>query len=122
MGDRAFPCSHPGLTYATWICIDKFSDPRSDPHPVRLLTIGRQIKTGAVGDEADNNFVCLSLALSSRDKALIVSTQESKEESGVFCRAPNLRLILLFQPSSASLATGNLILLAITVPAFGSQI
>jgi hypothetical protein len=101
MGDRAFPCSHPGLTYATWICI---------------------VKTGAVGDEADNNFVCLSLALSSRDKALIVSTQESKEESGVFCRAPNLRLILLFQPSSASLATGNLILLAITVPAFGSQI
>ena len=70
LGDRAFPCSHPGLTYATWICVDKFSDPRSDPHPVRLLTLGRQVKPagggGGDGGEADNNFVCLSLCLSAR--------------------------------------------------------
>ena len=66
LGDRAFPCSHPGLTYASWICVDKFSDPRSDPHPVRLLTVGRQVKVGNDGGEADNNFVCLSLCLSAR--------------------------------------------------------
>ena len=36
---------------------------------VRLLTVGRQVKTGvAAGEEADNNFVCLSLCLSARDK------------------------------------------------------
>ena len=66
IASRAFPCSHPGLTYASWICVDKFSDPRSDPHPVRLLTVGRQVKVGNDGGEADNNFVCLSLCLSAR--------------------------------------------------------
>ena len=40
LGDRAFP-PQPGLSYSTWICVDKFSDPRTDPHPVRLLTIAR---------------------------------------------------------------------------------
>merc|ERR1719357_9656 len=29
LGDRVFPPTL-GLTYSTWICIDKFSDPRSD--------------------------------------------------------------------------------------------
>ena len=43
LGDRAFP-SQPGLSFSTWICIDKFSDPRTDPHPVRLLTIARTAK------------------------------------------------------------------------------
>ena len=88
-GDRAFPPGHPGLTFATWICVDKFSDPRTDPHPVRLLTLVRHVKspsTPSAGkgskDEEDrlaNNFVCLSVCLSARDKALIVSSQESKE-------------------------------------------
>ena len=72
LGDRAFP-PQPGLTYATWVCIDKFSDPRVDPHPVRLLTIARHVR----GVE-EKHYVCLALSLSSRDKALIVSTQESK--------------------------------------------
>jgi hypothetical protein len=35
LGDRAFP-PQPGITFASWICINKFSDPRTDPHPVRL--------------------------------------------------------------------------------------
>ncbi len=71
LGDRAFP-PHPGLTFSTWVCIDKFSDPRSDPHPVRLLTLARTFKEG--GNE--ESFVCLAVALSARDKALIVSANE----------------------------------------------
>ena len=30
-GDRVFPAST-GMSYSTWICVDKFSDPRLDPH------------------------------------------------------------------------------------------
>ena len=71
LGDRAFP-SQPGLSYSTWICIDKFSDPRTDPHPIRLLTIARTIKENG----SEENYVCFALALSARDKALIVSTNE----------------------------------------------
>ena len=71
MGDRAFP-SQSGLSYSTWICIDKFSDPRTDPHPVRLLTIARTVKENG----SEENYVCFALAMSARDKALIVSTNE----------------------------------------------
>eukprot|EP00094_Tigriopus_californicus_P005213 TCALIF_05026-PB protein Name:"Similar to WDFY3 WD repeat and FYVE domain-containing protein 3 (Homo sapiens)" AED:0.04 eAED:0.04 QI:7/0.93/0.68/1/1/1/16/134/3650 len=78
LGDRAFP-PQPGLTFATWVCIDKYSDPRSDPHPVRLLTLGRRIKggIGSAKDDDENNQVCLSICLSARDKALMISTQEA---------------------------------------------
>ena len=71
VGDRVFPPS-PGLTFSTWICVDKFSDPRSDPHPVRILTLARNSKSSP-----DTNFVCLAVAISTRDKAIIVSSQES---------------------------------------------
>ena len=71
LGDRAFP-PQPGLSFSTWICIDKFSDPRTDPHPVRLLTIARSVKDSGT----EENYVCFALALSARDKALIVSTNE----------------------------------------------
>lgn len=104
-GDRAFPPAS-GLTFATWICIDKFSDPRSDPHPVRLLTLARTVKgaggnaggSGAgvgsgSGAENDRSFVCLSVCLSSRDKALVVSTQES-EDSRIEERRLNLTVVL----------------------------
>lgn len=77
-GDRAFP-PQPGLTFSTWVCIDKFSDPRSDPHPVRLLTIARQLRGVATQDEQQESFVSFSVSLSARDKAVILSTQESKE-------------------------------------------
>jgi hypothetical protein len=71
LGDRTFP-SLPGITYSTWICVDKFSDPRTDPHPVRLLTLARTLKENGT----EENYVCLAVALSARDKALIVSTNE----------------------------------------------
>ena len=74
LGDRLFPPTT-GLTYSTWICIDKFSDPRSDPHPVRILTLARNSKSAP-----DNHLVCLAIAISTRDKAIIVSCQESSTE------------------------------------------
>ena len=67
IGDRAFP-SQPGLSYSTWICVEKFSDPRTDPHPVRLLTIARTVKENS----KEESYACLAVALSARDKALIV--------------------------------------------------
>eukprot|EP00095_Tigriopus_kingsejongensis_P009945 maker-scaffold981_size73921-snap-gene-0.19 protein:Tk09945 transcript:maker-scaffold981_size73921-snap-gene-0.19-mRNA-1 annotation:"low quality protein: wd repeat and fyve domain-containing protein 3" len=78
LGDRAFP-PQPGLTFATWVCIDKYSDPRTDPHPVRLLTLARHVK----GNEDLDSHICLSVCLSARDKALIVSTQETFINAGM---------------------------------------
>lgn len=70
-GERVFP-PQTGLTYSSWFCVDKFSDPRTDPHCVRLLTITR-----IVNNLREDNVVCLSILLSARDKAIIVSTQET---------------------------------------------
>lgn len=71
-GDRVFP-PQTGLTYSTWFCVDKFSDPRTDPHCVRLLTLVRTVNNA----QREENLVCLSVLLSARDKAIIVSTQET---------------------------------------------
>lgn len=70
-GDRIFP-PQTGLTYSTWFCVDKFSDPRTDPHCVRLLTLVR-----TANNAREDNIVCLTVLLSARDKAIIVSTQET---------------------------------------------
>jgi WD repeat and FYVE domain-containing protein 3 len=70
-GERVFP-PQTGLTYSSWFCVDKFSDPRTDPHCVRLLTITR-----IVNNLREDNVVCLYILLSARDKAIIVSTQET---------------------------------------------
>lgn len=70
-GDRIFP-PQTGLSYSTWFCVDKFSDPRTDPHCVRLLTLVR-----TVNNAREENLVCLTVLLSARDKAIIVSTQET---------------------------------------------
>lgn len=67
-GDRVFP-PQTGLTYSTWLCVDKFSDPRTDPHPVRLLTLVRNLP--------ESHLICLTVLLSARDKAIIVSTHET---------------------------------------------
>lgn len=61
-----------GLSYSTWICVDKFSDPRTDPHCVRLLTLVRNLHGGR-----DDHLICLTVVMSARDKAVIVATQET---------------------------------------------
>lgn len=74
-GDRVFP-AQTGMTFSTWICVDKFSDPRLDPHAVRLLTLVRNIV------DREENLICLTVMLSPRDKALLVSTQEMSLPKG----------------------------------------
>lgn len=82
-GDRVFP-PQTGLTYSTWFCVDKFSDPRTDPHCVRLLTLIR-----TMNNPREDNLVCLTVLLSARDKAIIVSTQETLVPHSEF----NIRLL-----------------------------
>uniref|UniRef100_A0A1B6CRC4 Uncharacterized protein n=1 Tax=Clastoptera arizonana TaxID=38151 RepID=A0A1B6CRC4_9HEMI len=69
-GDRIFP-PQTGLSYSTWICIERFSDPRNDPHCVRLLTLVRNLHSAR-----DDHLICLAIVLSARDKAVIITTQE----------------------------------------------
>ncbi|XP_050392525.2 WD repeat and FYVE domain-containing protein 3 [Patella vulgata] len=75
-GERVFPPPS-GLTYSSWFCVDKFSNAALDAHPVRLLTVVRNIQG------RDENLICLSVYLTSKDNALIVSTQETYMPSSV---------------------------------------
>ncbi|XP_061175428.1 WD repeat and FYVE domain-containing protein 3-like isoform X2 [Saccostrea echinata] len=74
-GERIFP-PQAGMTFSSWFCVDKFSV-IADAHPVRLLTIVRNLQG------RDENLVCLSVTLSSRERSLIVSTQETHLPSSV---------------------------------------
>ncbi|XP_060523655.1 WD repeat and FYVE domain-containing protein 3 [Cylas formicarius] len=76
-GDRLFP-PQTGLSYSSWICVEKFSDPRTDPHSVHLLTLVRSYNGGR-----EDHLVCLSIVLSTRDKAFIISTQETRVPNNI---------------------------------------
>lgn len=69
-GERIFP-PQSGLTYSTWFCVDKFSIFGTDAHPVRLLTVVRNLQG------RDENLICLNVSIMSKDRALIVTTQEN---------------------------------------------
>ena len=69
-GERSFPPTS-GLTYSSWLCIDKFSCSDVDGHPVRLLTIARHVQA------REDSLVCLAMFLSARDRALFISTSET---------------------------------------------
>ena len=68
IGERLFP-PQAGLTFLCWICIDQYSDTTEDQHPVRLLTIMRQFRSGS---EKIPNVPCLSISISARDRMLVV--------------------------------------------------
>uniref|UniRef100_T1GN59 Uncharacterized protein n=1 Tax=Megaselia scalaris TaxID=36166 RepID=T1GN59_MEGSC len=51
---------------------NKFSDPKTDPHSVKLLTLVRTLN-----NTREENLVCLTILLSARDKAIVVSTNET---------------------------------------------
>lgn len=76
-GDRMFP-PQSGLSYSTWLCVEKFSEPRTDPHPVRLLTLIRNVQS------TRDHLVCLAVVLSARDRALTISTQETPISMSMF--------------------------------------
>ena len=56
-----------------------YSDPRHDPHPVRLLTLARTSRAAP-----DTSSVCLAIAISTRDKAIIVSCQDTQVTARVY--------------------------------------
>ena len=68
-GERLFP-PQAGMTFSSWICVDKFSLLSVDPHPVRLLTLVRHIQG------RDDHLICLHVQLAARDRALFVSSKE----------------------------------------------
>ncbi|OXA60252.1 WD repeat and FYVE domain-containing protein 3 [Folsomia candida] len=69
MGERGFPGTT-GMGYSTWFCVDKFSDPRADPHPIRILTVVKEVN--------GTQRLTLCITVSARDKALLVSTRETQ--------------------------------------------
>ncbi|GAB6019627.1 hypothetical protein CHUAL_001189 [Chamberlinius hualienensis] len=68
-GDRLFP-PQTGLTYSTWICIEKFSDSAVDSHSINLLSLTRHTTA------KDEQLYCLTIIISPLDKTLVISTQE----------------------------------------------
>lgn len=68
-GERVFP-PQAGMTYSTWFCVDKFGA-QNEFHPVRLLTIVRNLQG------REENLICLTVYLNSRERSLIVSTEET---------------------------------------------
>lgn len=69
--ERSFPPPN-GLSYSTWICIDKFPARSSDlTHNIRLLTIYRG--SASTGKE----YSCFKLQISALDRAVTISTQET---------------------------------------------
>ncbi|RWS27323.1 PH domain associated with Beige/BEACH domain containing protein-like protein, partial [Leptotrombidium deliense] len=67
-GERTFPPQN-GLTFLSWICVEKFSNLSEEAHNARLLTILR-------GSGSGREYSCLQIQISARDKALLISTQE----------------------------------------------
>lgn len=59
-----------GITFLTWICVEKFSSQNEDIHNTRLLTILRGSNTG-------QEYACLQIQIAARDRALLISTQET---------------------------------------------
>ncbi|XP_048589940.1 WD repeat and FYVE domain-containing protein 3-like [Nematostella vectensis] len=75
-GERVFP-PQAGLTFATWICIDRYSRVTDDPHPVRLLTVARQFRTSEGKSQASP---CLSVTISAKDKMLVICTDDTASD------------------------------------------
>ncbi|XP_078381850.1 WD repeat and FYVE domain-containing protein 3-like isoform X3 [Oculina patagonica] len=78
VGERMFP-PQAGLTFLAWICVDQYSDTTEDQHPVRLMTIMRQFRSGS---EKIPNVPCLSISISAKDRMLVVCTDETGCEDG----------------------------------------
>ena len=68
--DRTFPPSA-GVTYAAWFCVERFSSPYQDPHPVRLFTICCRTKQINRTYREDT---CLNIRISGNDldRSLVV--------------------------------------------------
>lgn len=69
-GDRTFP-PQAGMTFLAWFCVERFSSPLQDPHPIRLLAICFRSKmiNGTYKEET-----CLNIRISASDidRSLVV--------------------------------------------------
>lgn len=68
-GERTFPPQY-GMTYSTWLYVEKFGPIKENVHPIRLLSIIRH-----TFNREDYRFV-LQVYIHPKDKSLLVSTQE----------------------------------------------
>ena len=73
-GERAFPPQY-GMTYSTWISIEKFGPIKDNIHPIRLLSVIRH-----TFNREDYRYI-LQVYIHSKDKSLLVSTQEHSYQS-----------------------------------------
>ena len=90
------------MSYSTWICVDKFSDPRIDPHGIRLLTpVVRNVTDRPAEGGGGQDLVCLSVVLSPKDKTLLVRTKETPLPKGnTFVRLLPVSLYLIVRLGS----------------------
>ncbi|KAG8229679.1 hypothetical protein J437_LFUL010268 [Ladona fulva] len=97
--DRIFP-PQTGLSYSTWVCVDKYSDPRTDPHCVRLLTVARHMPAGGGGgfggggssrrddqNQPGHHLACLAFLLSARSEPISPLVPEEKVIFGLNAKA-----------------------------------
>ena len=73
--DRTFP-PQAGVTYIAWFCVERFSTPFKDPHPIRLLTVCCRTK------QIDGTYredTCLNIRISGNDldRSLVVRKKHS---------------------------------------------
>lgn len=69
-----------GLTYSTWICVDKFGS-FDKTHPIRILTLLRQTLSKDNKDSKESKETltsCLAIYLNPKNRTLYVSTEESQ--------------------------------------------
>ncbi|XP_018081103.1 WD repeat- and FYVE domain-containing protein 4 isoform X2 [Xenopus laevis] len=69
-GARNFPPPG-GLNFSCWFLVSKFCH-APEPHPIRLLTIVRHMS------RSQQHYVCLSIALNSAERCLLISTEEQE--------------------------------------------
>ena len=86
-GERTFP-PQAGMTFIAWVCVERFSSPYDDPHPIRLLTIC--YKTRQL-DGSFRDITCLNIRISGMDRSLVVSKRGKR--SG---KRRSLPFVLLF--------------------------
>lgn len=86
--DKGFPPVN-GITFASWLCIDRCSVPEESDPSFSLLSL---FVTYKMVNKKRHSFLCLEIFLCPKNKVLIVSTQQQKFRS---------------RPGSQSEETGN---------------
>ncbi|XP_069467262.1 WD repeat- and FYVE domain-containing protein 4 isoform X2 [Ambystoma mexicanum] len=100
-GTRGFP-PQGGLCFSAWFLVSRFGE-ASDAHPIRFLTIVRHMS------RAEQQFVCLSISISSSDHSLVISTEEEEFQLLDMMELETLDLPLPPAPSKAQFDVSRLL-------------